>query len=66
MKYDNVKVDLDFIRGLFIFKGFKYNPEFEKCSFFKNESEPGLEKLGLCVDFEPSYLDYIKIYVNYP
>lgn len=64
MKYNNVKIDPDFIKGLFIFKGFKYNPEFEEYCFFKNESEPGLEKFGLCVDFEASFLDSIKIYIK--
>lgn len=63
MKYNNVKIDPDFIKGLFMFNGFKYNTELEEGCFFKNESEPGLEKFGLCVDFE-SFSDSIKIYIE--
>ena len=62
MKYKNVKIDPDFIRGLFIFNGFKYNSKFKEYPLFKNELE--LKNYGLCMDSTSSYLDFIKVFIK--
>ena len=62
MKYDNVKIDPDFIKGLFIFNGFKYNSKSKEYPLFKNESE--LRTYGLCMDSTSSYLDFIKVFIK--
>ena len=62
MKYNNVKIDPDLIKGLLIFNGFKYNFKSKEYPLFKNESE--LKNYGLCMDSTSSYLDFIKILIK--